>query len=72
MTANPNMWVFVVSSSVSMVVMAVLWEVLGATPSPILMQQAATLTEGLRNGMRDILRMNVWQRECAYECFSGL
>lgn len=72
MTANPNMWAFAVSSSVSMVVMAVLWEVLGAMPSPVLMQQTATLTEDLRNGMRDRLWMNVWLREYAYECFSGL
>lgn len=72
MTANPNMWAFAVSSSVSMVVMAVLWEVLGAMPSPVLMQQTATLTEDLRNGMRDRLWINVWLREYAYECFSGL
>lgn len=59
MIANPNLWVFAESSSVSLVVMAVLWEVLGATPSPVLMQQTATLTESLRNGMRDRLWLNV-------------
>lgn len=71
MSANPNMWAFAVSSSVSVVVMAVLWEVLSATPSPDLMQQTATSTEGLRIGMRDRSWMNLWLREYAYECFSG-
>lgn len=66
MIANPNMWVFAESSSVFMVDMAVLWEALGATPSPVLMQQTATLTESLRNGMRDRLWLNV----CGWGCMN--
>lgn len=64
--ANLNMWVFFESSSVFMVDMAVLWEALGATPSPVLMQQTATLTESLRNGMRDRLWLNV----CGWVCMN--
>lgn len=63
MTANPDMWAFSVSNSLSMVVMAVLWEVLGAPPSPILMQQTATLTERVW-GME-------WETDCGWMCVAG-